>query len=91
MRAFDWMFRDRKTGKVVIVQLPSLPLLLFIVAAATRRIAHPHGVAATLVGVIATVSLLWWAADEALRGVNPFRRLLGGAVAVVTLAGLFLR
>jgi hypothetical protein len=43
------------------------------------------------VGVIATASLLWWAGDEVLRGVNPFRRILGGAVAVAVVAGLLLR
>jgi hypothetical protein len=30
--------------------------------------------------VLAAASIAVWAADEILRGVNPFRRLLGGAV-----------
>jgi hypothetical protein len=30
--------------------------------------------------VIAGIALLIWAGDELLRGVNPFRRLLGAAV-----------
>jgi hypothetical protein len=31
--------------------------------------------------------LVWWAVDELIRGVNPWRRFLGGAV----LAGQILR
>jgi hypothetical protein len=91
VRAFDWMFRDRETGKVVIMQVPNLPLFLFIFAAAVRRFAHPHGTVGTIVSVIAAVSLLWWAADEVLRGVNPFRRILGALVGIATIVGLFLR
>jgi hypothetical protein len=82
------MFRDRRTGAVVIVQLPNVPLLLFVVAATIRRLEHPHGTAGTAVNVVAGVALLWWAADEVLRGVNPFRRLLGLVVGLVVLAGV---
>src|SRR5213078_4645489 len=35
-RVFDWLFRDRRTGKVVIAQLPNLALSLFLVAIAIR-------------------------------------------------------
>jgi hypothetical protein len=34
----------------------------------------------------AAVGLIWWAADEVLRGVNPWRRLLGGAVLAAQIA-----
>jgi hypothetical protein len=90
-RAFDWLFRDRETGKVVIVQVPNLPLAIFIVAALVRRLAHPDGTVGTAVTAIAAVALLWWAGDEVVRGVNPFRRILGAVVIVVTIAGLLLR
>ena len=82
------MFRDRSTGQVVIAQLPNLPLIVFLVAAAIRRYASPDGTAGAVVSGVATVALLWWSVDEVVRGVNPFRRILGGVVAVVTLAGL---
>ena len=91
MRAFDWLFRDRRTGEVVIAQLPNPPLVVFLVAAAVGRFGGLEGAAATTVSVVATVALLWWAADEVLRGVNPFRRVLGGAVALATVLGLLLR
>ena len=38
--------------------------------------------------VLSTGALLVWAADEVLRGVNPFRRLLGAGVLVVVVLGL---
>ena len=84
------MFRSRETGKVVIVQALNIPLGIFFVAAAIRRFAGLEGTPRTAVEVIAFVSIMWWAIDEILRGVNPFRRLLGAAVATVTVAGLFL-
>jgi hypothetical protein len=91
VRAFDWLCRDPETGKVVIAQMPNLPLFLFLFAAAIKRFAHPHGALGTIVSVTAVVSLLWWAVDEVLRGESRFRRILGAVVAVVTVAGLFLR
>lgn len=87
-RAFDWLFRDRRTGEVVIAQVPNVPLGVFLVASVVRRLADPEGTAGTVLEVVAVGALLVWAADEALRGVNPFRRLLGGVVAAVTIVGL---
>jgi hypothetical protein len=89
-RAFDWLFRSRESGKIVVAQLPNPPLLLFLVASAVKRFADPPGRLGAVVGVAAVGSLLWWAGDEVLRGVNPFRRLLGAVVAVATLGRLLL-
>jgi len=38
------------------------------------------GTVHTILGYTATVALVVWAGDELLRGVNPFRRMLGAAV-----------
>jgi hypothetical protein len=81
----DWLFRNRHTGKITIAQWPNLPLWLFLVASGLRSLFDPSGGFRTALGVIATVGLLWWAVDEVVRGVNPWRRFLGGAV----LAGQF--
>ena len=89
-RAFDWLFRDRRTGHVVIAQVPNAPLVVFLVASVGRRVADPSGTAGTVVDVVATGALLVWAGDEVLRGVNPFRRLLGAAVGLATLGALAL-
>jgi hypothetical protein len=45
----------------------------------------------TVVAVVATVALLVWSVDELVRGVNPWRRLLGGGVLALTAAGVLLR
>ena len=76
----DWLFRNRHTGRITIVQLPNLPLGLFLVASGLRWLFDPSGDVRTVLGVVTSVGLLWWAVDEVLRGVNPWRRLLGGAV-----------
>lgn len=87
-RGVDWMFRDRTSGRIVVVQVPNLPLAVFLVATAVRVIAHPHGSIGTALSVVGTVGLVWWAGDEVLRGVNPFRRILGGLVLVAVVIGL---
>ena len=83
----DWLFRNRRTGGLTIAQLPNAPLLVFLVAVAVRWVAHPSGTAGTVVGVTAAGALIVWAGDEIVRGVNPWRRLLGGTVLVVTVVG----
>ncbi len=73
----DWMFRSRETGKIVIAQLPNLPLWLFIATLPFGWFTEQGSTisdAATLVGAAA---LLWWAVLEIVSGVNPFRRLMG--------------
>lgn len=87
-RVFDWMFRSRETGKVVVIQLPNVALGIFIVAAVVRRFAGLEGSAETAIEVVAFASLMWWAIDEIVRGVNPFRRGLGAVVAVTTVISL---
>ena len=89
-RAFDWLFRDRESGRVVIAQWPNLPLIVFFVASIAKRLLHPQGAVGTALTVVSVASLLWWAGDEVLRGVNPFRRILGGIVALATVGGLLL-
>jgi hypothetical protein len=89
-RAFDWLFRDRETGDIVIAQWPNLPLLVFLVASVAKRLLDPSGTVGTALTVVVVGSLLWWAGDEVLRGVNPFRRILGGFVLVLTVGRLLL-
>jgi len=84
----DWWFRDRSTGRITVAQLPNLSLTIFLVAWFTRRVLDPDGLPGTVLAVVAGAALVWWALDELVRGVNPFRRALGGAVLGVFLAGL---
>lgn len=80
----DWLFSDRTTGRPTVAQWPNLPLVAFVVAAVVRAVLHPSGTVGTVVDVVATVALVAWAGDEVLRGVDPWRRLLGGGVLAVT-------
>jgi hypothetical protein len=73
------MFRNRRTGGLTIAQVPNLSLGVFLVATALRWLAAPHGGVRTAIDLIAGVALVVWAGDEVIRGVNPFRRILGAA------------
>ena len=76
----DWLLRDRTTGRITIAQFPNVALGVFLAASLLHRLARPAGTVGTGLRAVATAGLLWWAADELIRGVNPFRRLLGGIV-----------
>ena len=79
-RALDWAFRDRRTGAITVGQWPNLPLWLFAGASLAAWILDPPGIPGQVLRITAGVSLAWWAADEVARGVNPWRRFLGGVV-----------
>jgi hypothetical protein len=74
------MFRDRTTGKIVIVQFPNIALIAWLAATAAALVTT--GSVHTILVYTATVALVVWAAGELLCGVNPFRQLLGAAVLV---------
>lgn len=90
-RLADWLFMDRGTGQYVIGQLPNPPIIIFVLA---RGLAWLTGAAGTWGAVlywVGTGALVWWAADELLRGVNPFRRMLGAVVLAFTGWGAVVR
>lgn len=76
--AFDWMFRSRETGRITIAQLPNPPLGIFLGSVVLRWVV-PAGPARVAVNWVGALALAWWAIDEIVRGVNPWRRLLGAA------------
>ena len=77
--ALDWLFRDRRTGRIVIVQLPNIRLFVWFGASVLRRLLHPHGRWGIALEVTATAALCLWAGDEIVRGMNPWRRVVGAA------------
>lgn len=87
-RTFDWWFRSRADGQIVIAQLPNLSLWVFIVARVAQAFLDAGTSPAGAAEVVATLAIVWWATDELVRGVNPWRRLLGTAVLVTQLAVL---
>ena len=77
----QWFFRNRETGAITIAQAPNLFLWIVIVAGVLLWI-WPAGTASDALTIVFKGGLLIWAADEVVRGVNPWRRCLGASVAV---------
>lgn len=82
-----WFFEDRRTGRIVIGQVPNWPLWIFVVTWGIETFAHPGGLFGTVVRVAKIASLTIWALDEIIRGVNPWRRTLGCAVLLLEIVG----
>jgi hypothetical protein len=82
-RLLLWCFRNRETGAITVAQTPNLALSAFLVATAILWLMHPQNVIiSTAAKGVATGSLIIWALDEVVRGVNPWRRFLGVAVLI---------
>ena len=73
-----WWFRSRETGEITIAQVPNPPLWIFLAATIGRWVVSDGGWADAM-WWISTGALAWWAADELIRGVNPWRRVIGVA------------
>jgi len=82
------MFLNRRTGRITVAQWPNISLSAFLAASIATRIAHPAGTAGTVLRAATIAALAVWAIDEMIRGVNPFRRLLGLAILAATVAGI---
>ena len=89
-RVGRWLFLNRLTGRITVAQWPNASLTLFIVVSVASRLLQPKGGTESVLRAIADVALFVWAGDELLRGVNPFRRILGLLVFVATIASLIL-
>jgi hypothetical protein len=84
--SLDWWLRDRN-GRLVVAQWPNVALWVWIAA----RLLTWTGALASHRGALSGVArgaLIVWALDELVRGVNPFRRVLGAVVVSVQLASL---
>ena len=80
MKTVQWLFEDRRTGRLVFGQTPNLLMLVFLAATASRLVERRHGSVGGAIRAAQAGSLFLWALDEALRGVNPFRRIGGAAL-----------
>lgn len=72
---FDTVFRD-ENGEIVIAQPPNLTLSIWIGASLLQLIVTREPINLGL-EIVAFLSILIWALQEAFEGVNYFRRLLG--------------
>ena len=77
--SFGWWFASRETGQITIAQLPNPPLWIFLAATIGRWIVPEGGGWDDAFWWVSTGALAWWAADELIRGVNPWRRVIGVA------------
>ncbi len=84
----NWFFRNRETGAITIVQWPNLVLWIVIAAAILLWMWPSAGEIRFALTVVFRGGLLVWAADEIVRGVNPWRRCLGTAVAAYVIVTL---
>lgn len=82
-RAFLWLFRSRKTGRITVVQWPNIPLAAYLLATAGHLVFRSTSAASTVLATVASAALAIWAVLEIAWGVNPFRRGLGSVVLVL--------
>ena len=81
---FNNIFRDQE-GKVVLAQMPNLPLITWIVAS-LLKIIFTTGKINIGLEALAFGALFTWAWEELFQGVNYFRRTLGLLVLVALIA-----
>ena len=82
---------NRQTGRLTVAQRPNLALALFLILWAARAVLRPTGKSEEVLQFAGAGALAWWSADELVRGVNPFRRILGLVVLVATVSSLSMR
>ncbi|AKG21226.1 hypothetical protein [Calothrix sp. 336/3] len=81
---FNQVFRDRE-GKIVLAQMPNLPLIVWI-GASLLKIIFTTGRINIGLDILAFGSLFTWAWEELFQGVNYFRRALGFVVLISLMA-----
>jgi hypothetical protein len=88
-RGVRWMFVNRRTGGLTVAQWPNVTLSVSFALSTARRFHYPKGgTPATTLHVLGAVATIVWAVDELVRGVNPFRRILGSVVLLTTMSSI---
>lgn len=86
MRRVDAFLRDRRTGRLVLFQVPNPALWVFIAATVLRW--SPWDERDHELLWLGRGALMAWALDELVRGDAPVRRVLGVIVLVWQVAAL---
>jgi len=84
---WDKFWRDHH-GSVVIIQKPNIWLIAWLVLEIVSLFTASHRVE-IICWWLASAALGVWAILETLQGVNYFRRLIGGIVALLVLLSVF--
>lgn len=80
LTSWRWWFENRQQGGLTIAQFPNWPLFGIATAAVARRLTADGSAVQSGTGWLIAALWLYWGSDELLRGVNPWRRLLGALV-----------
>jgi hypothetical protein len=86
-----WWFTSRTTGRITVAQIPNLALLLFGVATVAAWLLDAHPTVSHVLADVARGAIIVWSLDEIVRGVNPWRRLLGAVVLAVSVVSIVRR
>jgi hypothetical protein len=78
--SFRWWFENRRTGEITIAQFPNWPLFAIAFGWLVLLVTDDGSAAHDTTRVVVTGLWLFWGADEVIRGVNPWRRVLGALV-----------
>lgn len=92
-RGLDWLLADRTDPERhwVVAQWPNVAILVFLVLTVVASFVPDDGAPGVTLYVGTRIAVLWWAGDELLRGVNPFRRITGAVVVVFVTVGVLTR
>lgn len=82
--------RDRD-GRLVLAQWPNPALAVWLLAAVLGWTGALGVTLSAAVSGLGRGALVVWALDELVRGVNPFRRVLGAVVLTGQLASVLVR
>jgi len=75
-----WWFENRHTGDLTLAQFPNWPLWGIAATWVVSALVGTGSPSGEAVSGIRTGLWIYWAGDEILRGVNPWRRGLGVVV-----------
>jgi hypothetical protein len=89
-RIVRWTFVNRRNGRITVAQWPNVALSVFIALSITRRFTIAKGTPQTPLRLLSVVAIIVWGTDELIRGVNPFRRILGLVVLLATISSFTL-
>ena len=83
-----WWFENRETGDITIAQFPNWPLWGIGIISLVTLAGQQGSVLETTSAWARTTLWVYWGTDELIRGVNPWRRVLGSAVVIWQGVGL---
>ena len=88
--SWRWWFENRHTGEITIAQNPNWPLFAIVGTWIVRLIATDGSTVHDIAGWLGIGLWIYWGMDEVIRGVNPWRKVLGGVMVLVQVGRIIL-